>query len=436
MIKNTIVIYLDNRTSNIIYKQPLLLLNNNRNVTMKRRNTGFKRAKTIDTNDAFSIADNETNNNNKNSIITSGLTKAYRNFRAVDSLTITVNPGDVFGYLGPNGAGKTTTIRMLCGLLLPTSGNAKVAGFDILKDNLKIRSVIGLLPESSGFYNWMNAEEYLLHFAGLYKIEPLLARKRANDLLEKVGLAAKAFAPIGYYSRGMKQRLGLARALINNPKIIFLDEPTLGLDPKGQQDIQKILLDLNREREVTIFLSSHALSEVSSLCNRVAIVNHGRLVAQGTIDELRRLAMGGSSGDILEIRILNSQSARNDLPRLLSRLQYKTSTSTDNRLINISVPENSFESTNNIIEKFQKAGLQIYDIHREDMSLEDVFFKLTEITKENKNKKNADYVDKQQNYEPRYQTSRPHFQIKGGTEEEQQKQKQQKKIDSEPDGYA
>lgn len=393
---------------------------------MKVRNIGFKRGNTIDTSDAFGIADNETDNNNKNSIITSGLTKDYRNFRAVDSLTIAVNPGDIFGFLGPNGAGKTTTIRMLCGLLLPTSGNAKVAGLDILKDNLKIRSIIGLLPESSGFYNWMNAEEYLLHFAGLYKIESLLARKRANDLLEKVGLAAKAFAPIGYYSRGMKQRLGLARALINNPKVIFLDEPTLGLDPKGQQDIQKILLDLNHEREVTIFLSSHALSEVSSICNRVAIVNRGRLVAQGTIDELRKLAMEGSSGSsTLEIRILNTQSSQNDLPKLLFEFEHRTSTSPDNRLINISISENSFESTNNIIEKFQKAGLQIYDIHREDMTLEDVFFKLTETTK-----KNGDYMDKQQTYKSGSQTSRPYFQIKGRTEEQQQ-QRQQKKIDSE-----
>jgi ABC-2 type transport system ATP-binding protein len=401
---------------------------------MKIKDIGFKRA-TNDINDVFEIVDNKTNidnGNNNNSIITFGLTKAYRNLKAVDSLTISVNRGDIFGFLGPNGAGKTTTIRMLCGLLLPTSGNAKVAGFDILKDNLKIRSVIGLLPESSGFYNWMNAEEYLLHFARLYKIEPLLARKRANDLLEKVGLAAKAFAPIGYYSRGMKQRLGLARALINNPKVIFLDEPTLGLDPKGQQDIQKILLDLNHEREVTIFLSSHALSEVSTLCNRVAIVNQGRLVAQGTIDELRRLAVGRSSGgDMLEIRILNSQSALDDVSLLLSQFEYKTSISHDNRLINISFSRNSFEPINNIIEKFLKAGSMIYDIRRQDMSLEDVFFKLTEPETRKRNNMNSDYIDNRQKYGS--ETSRPDFQIKGGKKqrEGQQQQKKQKKIDTE-----
>jgi ABC-2 type transport system ATP-binding protein len=401
---------------------------------MKIKDICFKRA-TNDINDVFEIVDNKTNidnGNNNNSIITFGLTKAYRNLKAVDSLTISVNRGDIFGFLGPNGAGKTTTIRMLCGLLLPTSGNAKVAGFDILKDNLKIRSVIGLLPESSGFYNWMNAEEYLLHFARLYKIEPLLARKRANDLLEKVGLAAKAFAPIGYYSRGMKQRLGLARALINNPKVIFLDEPTLGLDPKGQQDIQKILLDLNHEREVTIFLSSHALSEVSTLCNRVAIVNQGRLVAQGTIDELRRLAVGRSSGgDMLEIRILNSQSALDDVSLLLSQFEYKTSISHDNRLINISFSRNSFEPINNIIEKFLKAGSMIYDIRRQDMSLEDVFFKLTEPETRKRNNMNSDYIDNRQKYGS--ETSRPDFQIKGGKKqrEGQQQQKKQKKIDTE-----
>ncbi|MGC2574535.1 MAG: ABC transporter ATP-binding protein, partial [Candidatus Nitrosopolaris sp.] len=192
---------------------------------------------------------------NNNGIFTSNLSKSYRTFRAVNSLTIDVRPGDIFGFLGPNGAGKTTTIRMLCGLLSPTSGHSEVAGLDIVKDSLKIRSIIGLLPESSGFYNWMGAEEYLLYFTALYKIDAYLGKKRAKDLLERVGLASKSFVPISYYSRGMKQRLGLARTLINEPKILFLDEPTLGLDPKGQQDIQKTLLELNREKGVTIFLS-------------------------------------------------------------------------------------------------------------------------------------------------------------------------------------
>ena len=148
--------------------------------------------------------------NNNNSISCIGLTKIYRNFKAVDSLTMDVNQGDIFGFLGPNGAGKTTTIRMLCGLLSPSAGHAMVAGLDIIKDSTTIRKIIGLLPESSGFYNWMNAEEYLLHFAALYKIEGSTAMRRTRELLESVGLADRSSAPIGYYSRGMKQRLGLA----------------------------------------------------------------------------------------------------------------------------------------------------------------------------------------------------------------------------------
>jgi ABC-2 type transport system ATP-binding protein len=214
----------------------------------------------------------------------------------------------------------------------------------------------------------------------------------------------------------MKQRLGLARALINNPKIIFLDEPTLGLDPKGQQDIQKILLELNHEKEVTVFLSSHALSEVSALCNRIAIVNHGRLVAQGTIDELMRLATRGSSGRVLQIRILNSQSAQKDLSDVLLPIQLEANTSTDNKLINVTISEkNSSESANDIIDKFEKAGLQIYEVRRLDMSLEDVFFKLTEIKQQNKK-------NKKQNDESQEQYSRPYSQTTTGLGQKEHQQ--------------
>ena len=314
---------------------------------------------------------------NNNGIFTSNLSKSYRNFRAVNSLTIDVRPGDIFGFLGPNGAGKTTTIRMLCGLLSPTSGHSEVAGLDIVKDSLKIRSIIGLLPESSGFYNWMGAEEYLLYFAALYKIDAHLGKIRAKDLLERVGLASKSFVPISYYSRGMKQRLGLARTLINEPKILFLDEPTLGLDPKGQQDIQKTLLELNREKGVTIFLSSHALSEVSSLCNRIAIVNRGRLVAKGSIEELRKLA--GNSGGLV-VRILNSPRAQKEVSNLPYRIQ--TNTTDNNKLIDVNISDVVSESANEITDRFEKAGLQIYEIRRMGMSLQDVYFKLIETRRQ------------------------------------------------------
>jgi ABC-2 type transport system ATP-binding protein len=302
-------------------------------------------------------------------ISTRDLTKQFGGSRAVDHLSIGVNGGEVFGFLGPNGAGKTTTIRMLCGLIHPTSGSAKIAGFDVSKESLKIRRIIGLLPESAGFYNWMSAEEYLLHFAALYNIDHEEARKRTRGLLEKVGLDDKSFVPIGYYSRGMRQKLALARALINEPSILFLDEPTLGLDPKGQQDVRKMLLDLH-EKGVTVFLSSHALTEVSAICNRVAIVNQGRLIAQGTIEELRKMA-GDSRA--LTIRVLSSADAE----RKLSSLRLQTELRLEGKYIDVTVADNS-ESATGVIHEFENAGLQVCEIHRNELTLEQVFFNLTE----------------------------------------------------------
>jgi ABC-type multidrug transport system ATPase subunit len=304
-----------------------------------------------------------------NSISASNLTKVYGSSTAVDSLAIDVKSGDLFGFLGPNGAGKTTTIRMLCGLLLPTAGKAKVAGYDVINDSLKIRRIIGVIPESGSFYNYMNAEEYLLYFAALYGIKGQESKKRVEGLLEKVGLAGKSFAPIGYYSRGMKQRLSLARALINEPKILFLDEPTLGLDPKGQHDIQRILIQLNHEKGITIFLSSHALGEVSSLCNRVAIVNHGKLVAQGAIDELRQLA--GESRRAI-IRVLNTPEAK----KALFALPYPVDADESDNLLSVIIQDPP-DSVNAILSGLEKLGFQIYEIRRLDISLEEIFLKLT-----------------------------------------------------------
>jgi ABC-2 type transport system ATP-binding protein len=336
---------------------------------------------------------NHNNNNNfdpvvvddihNNGICCTKLTKFYGKFPAVNSLSINVNPGDIYGFLGPNGAGKTTTIRMLCGLLLPTSGNGKVAGLDIVNDRRKIRRLIGLLPESAGFYNWMNSEEYLFYFARLYKIEHSIAKIRVRDLLEKVGLADKLFVPIGYFSRGMKQRLGLARTLINDPKIVFLDEPTLGLDPRGQQDIQKILLDLNHEKNVTVFLSSHALSEVSSLCNRIAVVNKGMRVAQGSIEELGELVENSSFSPKygILVRILRTDIDTSKVIAKIRNLQIPTKINSqkNDRIIDVFVSvESKVATINKIMDIFDKAELQIYEVRRIDLNLEEIFFKLIE----------------------------------------------------------
>ncbi len=231
----------------------------------------------------------------KTIISAKNLTKSYGAIRAVDGLNLEIAQGEFFGFLGPNGAGKTTTIRMLTGIIEPDNGEITIA--ENAYPNLKpILHLIGVVPESRGFYDWMTAKEYLLFFAQLYSIPN--PHKKIDELLEKVNLSERKNSTIATFSRGMKQRLGLARALINDPKILFLDEPTLGLDPQGQEEIQNLLKQLNGNG-VTIFLSSHQLNEVSNLCSRVAIINKGRLVVQGTIDELqKKTKLEGSLKDI------------------------------------------------------------------------------------------------------------------------------------------
>jgi len=203
------------------------------------------------------------------------LTKRYENgFLAVNNLNIHVKKGDIFGFLGPNGAGKTTTIRMLNGLIKPTDGKVYVEG------NL------GVLPESHGYYNWMTGFEYLMFFAELYGVSKEQRKSRVLEVIDMVGMTEKQHITIGQYSRGMRQRIGIAKTIVHEPSLIFLDEPTLGLDPQGQKDIQKIIKDLNQKHGVTIFITSHLLKEISEICNRVAIVKHGELLEEGEITEL------------------------------------------------------------------------------------------------------------------------------------------------------
>jgi ABC-type multidrug transport system ATPase subunit len=222
-------------------------------------------------------------------IVAENLSKSYGDRKAVDALTLHIQEGEIFGFLGPNGAGKTTTIRLLTGILKPDQGEVVIDQRLLSQQKSEVAQVIGVIPESRGFYNWMAATEYLSFFAHLYGVKEDILEERVEALLLQVGLLKRKHSTIGTFSLGMRQRLGLARALINNPKILLLDEPTLGLDPQGQEDIQQLLKKLNGEG-VTIFLSSHLLNEVSNLCSRIGIINKGKLVAEGTIDELGKMA--------------------------------------------------------------------------------------------------------------------------------------------------
>ncbi len=213
------------------------------------------------------------------------LSKAYGVEKAVGDLNLTIQKGEFYGFLGPNGAGKTTTIRMITGILEPDEGEILVDGFPV-HEKEHVAKIIGVVPEGRGFYEWMTADEYLSFFANLYDVPKDKQPGLIDSLLTEVDLAKRRHSKIGTYSRGMRQRLGLARALINSPQLLILDEPTLGLDPQGQESVQKLLKKLNSEG-VTIFLSSHLLDEVSRLCTRIGILNNGRLLVEGTENEIR-----------------------------------------------------------------------------------------------------------------------------------------------------
>jgi ABC-2 type transport system ATP-binding protein len=219
-------------------------------------------------------------------IKTHELTKAYGRHKAVDHLTFEVKQGEIFGFLGPNGAGKTTTILMLLGLSEPTSGSARVLGFDPVRQPLKVKQQVGCMPENMGFYDDMTARENLDYVARLNHLPASQAKNHIDGALEKVKLAVEGNKLVRAYSRGMRQRLGIAEVLIKDPKLVILDEPTLGLDPEGINSMLDLILSLSRDEDISVLLCSHLLHQTQKVCDRVGILNGGKLVAKGTIEEL------------------------------------------------------------------------------------------------------------------------------------------------------
>jgi ABC-2 type transport system ATP-binding protein len=226
------------------------------------------------------------------------LTKAYRALVAIEELSFTAEAGEVIGLLGPNGAGKTTAIRVLTTILAPTSGSFTVAGIPHTRP-AEIRRRVGVLPESAGYPEQQTGIEFLRYHARLYGHSRASADATAAVLLRDVGLADRQSSPISTYSRGMRQRLGIARALVNDPAVVFLDEPTLGLDPAGQEQIMRVIDGMARERAATVVLSTHLLAEVEEVCSRVLILNRGHLVADGTVAEVTQRAGGRLSDAFL-----------------------------------------------------------------------------------------------------------------------------------------
>ena len=225
-------------------------------------------------------------------IETIDLTKIYNGQAAVDQLSFTVNSGEIFGFLGPNGAGKTTTLLMLLGLTEPTSGTARVLGLDPARDPIKVKQKIGYLQENMGFYADLNARQMLEFVGELNGVFGEVAEARIENALMTVGLHDEAAKKIGAYSRGMRQRLGIAELLIKDSKVAFLDEPTLGLDPDATNRMIELIQSLCRDKQMTILLSSHMLHQVQKICHRIGILIKGKMVAQGPMEILAKEQFG------------------------------------------------------------------------------------------------------------------------------------------------
>jgi len=217
-----------------------------------------------------------------------GLTKQYGALTAVDKLDLTINKGEIYGLLGPNGAGKSTTIRMMLGLTEPSAGVAKICGIDATTNPIAVKRKVGYLPDNVGFYDHRTGLENLMFIARLNRTGEAEALRQAKELLKRVGLADAADKKTGAYSRGMRQRLGLADVLVKRPEVIILDEPTLGIDPSGVREFLQLIVQLSKEEGLTVLLSSHHLHQVQQVCDRVGIFVGGKLLASGDIPTLSR----------------------------------------------------------------------------------------------------------------------------------------------------
>src|SRR5271157_2832638 len=290
-------------------------------------------------------------------IRTEGLTKVYDGVKAVDSLSLNVNKGQVFGFLGPNGAGKTTTIGMMVGLIEPTEGKCFINDLEVTRNPMEAKRITGYLPDGVGFYSGLTARQNLKYFSKLYDMKG--ADARISELIEYVGLG-KVEKPVGSYSRGMKQRLGLAQALLNDPEVIFLDEPTNGLDPQGVIQFRKIIKELSKNGK-TIFFSSHILEEVRHVCNNIGIISKGKIVAHGPPDEVRKRM----SKDEYVTIIVKTQG---DLPKL-----------TDPRIIDAAYDGNSAvlkakeDIRDSISEELFRKDFRVRELRLEEKTLEDIF---------------------------------------------------------------
>jgi len=300
---------------------------------------------------------------------TSGLTRHYGNMTALSELNLTVNRGDLFGFIGSNGAGKTTTLRILATFLKPSAGEAKVLGKNVVQQADAVRHIIGYMPDFFGVYKDMEVTEYLDFFGACYRIPSKQREKTVKDVLELVGLSEKRGALIGALSRGMQQRIGLARVLIHDPELLLLDEPASGLDPRARIEMMAILQELQRMGK-TIIISSHILSELQSLCNRVAIIERGKLIYSGPVQGVKNQ---------MEMSHIVWVTVGTDPDKAIGYLKTCSEIS-DASMVEgqIRVTMASHDADVGVIaETLVKNGVSIHGLKEEEVGLEEVFLQVT-----------------------------------------------------------
>ncbi|MCW4018091.1 MAG: ATP-binding cassette domain-containing protein [Candidatus Bathyarchaeota archaeon] len=300
------------------------------------------------------------------------LTKTFGKFTAVDNISFNVKEGEIFGLLGPNGAGKSTTLRMLSTLAKPTSGTAIIGGYDIVKNDTEVRKLIGIVSEKMIMYNRLTAKENLWFFGSLFNIPKDVLRKRIDELLELVQLTKFKNAQVGTFSTGMRQRMNVVRALLNTPKVLYLDEPTLGLDPQSSVEIREFVKKLNRENGTTVIVTTHMMVDADLMCDRIAIVDHGKIEALDTSVNLKK-QFSGANATVIKLELSNLT------PEIIATIQelHCSDSVTQEDSTHLKILVHGEEAFDSIIDAIRSKGGKITSMENLQPTLEDVFLHIT-----------------------------------------------------------
>jgi ABC-2 type transport system ATP-binding protein len=308
-------------------------------------------------------------------IVTENLTRTFKTTKALDGLNLRIPKGEVFGFIGPNGAGKTTTIRILATLLTPTRGKAFLGGVDVVRRPDGAKRLMGYMPDHIGIYDDMLVEEYLHFFAAAYRIHGADRVRVVDDVLSLTDLTGKRLDPVRALSRGMSQRLGLARVLLHDPEVLLLDEPAAGLDPRARIEFKELIAELKGMGK-TVFISSHILSEIGEMCTSIAILEAGKLLYSGPIDDVRK-QLSGQSGRVLRIRVTSSESRTQEMALDILRNHPLVSGLREDNGFVLARLKQEVEDASPLAAELVGRGFSLHHFSEEEMGLEEVFLRIT-----------------------------------------------------------